>query len=252
MEKPKDVFVFHRRDARDVCLESLRRQSGTSRATRAAIVNDPGIRQEVLKHVGDPSEVLAATMARNTTGVIDRSVRAPMRFFVLTMKVVLEFGLALNKWQVPDESTVCFDDTDDFKPPDLVKRKDKRKVIAATSQVGNGAGDAGAESVVPPGPSEGERLRQHMERLGDIQRRQAQASDRPPSQVLTLLKKYELPPTMVSFETGAEADLSLNFKGSSVTIRFYDDSGREFWRRALAYYLTRSNTAWERKLPSSA
>mmetsp|Transcript_50759 Transcript_50759/g.153684 ORF Transcript_50759/g.153684 Transcript_50759/m.153684 type:complete len:95 (-) Transcript_50759:210-494(-) len=66
------------------------------------------------------------------------------------------------------------------------------------------------------------------------------------SQVLSLHKKYELPPKSVTFEPGAEADLTIACGGGTCGIRFYDDSAREHWRRALAYILMKTEKTWTR------
>merc|ERR1711972_59832 len=98
-------------------------------------------------------------------------------------------------------------------------------------------GNSDSRSLVLPSVDEGERLRMHMERVGDLQKQPRQAIENGAGaihgEVLTKPVEYKLPPTRVSFESEADADLVLEFSGNQkLKIRFFDDSGREHWRLA--------------------
>jgi len=63
---------------------------------------------------------------------------------------------------------------------------------------------------------------------------------------LKKLDKHDLKKTSeVTYGAGADAELTLKF-GKTCGIRFFDDSGREHWRRALAYSLSRTEKPWAR------
>merc|ERR1712094_68416 len=58
---------------------------------------------------------------------------------------------------------------------------------------------------------------------------------------------HACPPKEVIFHVGREAELNLNFGGGNdLQIRFFDDSGRENWRKGLAYYLAKQEKTWTR------
>lgn len=229
------VFVCHRARDREVFVNILQSYSAMSRQDRVSVINDPGIREEVLRKAGE-SKVLMATFATQIGD--DRP-----RLYVLTMKEVFEFSVNLGNWKVPHDSDV-FIDHDDFQlGGDNEDDEDAEVQGASGTASGTAATTPGGGGEVQGG---NDHLRKHMERLGTVQTRPPSSPSKAETSVLSVNGNWNLSPTEIHFETGPEADLTLH-TGGVIKIHFHDDTTRELWRRALAFYLTESGAAsWGR------
>lgn len=224
------LFCFQRAACRDDFCLLLRKLSARTVENRARINNDPNIRAEVLSHpqVNDPTgeTVLGASVGLSVpkSGVLGwgaGDTKMPF-MFVLTLKKVLVFSLDLNSWQAMPDFTEDID-IEDFRPKDL----DPPQEDVSLQEGGDGGED----------PAQG---------------KEKEKTIKPPkTNVLRYDSHHDLPPKEVIFKTSPEADLVIKFKsGYVMDIRFFDDTEREHWRRALAYCLFRTTQkVWTRDLP---
>jgi len=229
----KDVFVFHRQQDRERFITCLRRFSKSpSKDTgkdkdkdkvekTTPVLNDSVIRRDVLEKV-EKAQVLAATCAmplqENLLGW-ESPIETP-HLFVLTTKKIIRFSTNLTNYQPPSLEEIEFFDEDTFKPKDL---------------------GGGEEHNHLDEDQEEEYIRNHISRAGGIGKMNKPSGTKPSGwPVLEDVKEWSLPPKDVIFNNAADQpDLKINTGSGSVLIRFYDDEGRESWRRALAYYLTK-------------
>merc|ERR1712086_418412 len=145
------------------------------------------------------------------------------RMFVLTDEKVIEFRLSISEWAAPDDGADQSGELS-FLP---------QEVAADVKAVPGG-------DRVPVQPGGGAAKKDE---------KGAEGESAGPAGVFVMENEFKLPPKEITFDDTSEApDLILNFpRGGEVTIRFYDDTGREDWRRALAYYLaTKADTSWSR------
>lgn len=153
---------------------------------------------------------------------------APM-LFVLTEEALVEFSLSLAAWHPPKEEDFVGEHGE----------RDTEHVLA----IANGAGRQGQLALAAPSAAAlplaltGEQ--QTMETMEAIKNMGGYQGP-----VLAKSSVKNLPPREVTFDTCREPILALNFDGEPFQIRFYDDSARETWRRALASYL--SHRSWTR------
>eukprot|EP00931_Biecheleriopsis_adriatica_P073141 TRINITY_DN47486_c0_g1_i1.p1 TRINITY_DN47486_c0_g1~~TRINITY_DN47486_c0_g1_i1.p1 ORF type:complete len:1808 (+),score=359.26 TRINITY_DN47486_c0_g1_i1:717-5426(+) len=215
------------------------------------VMVDPVFRNAVLAHVESKESVLAATVA--TLGptpakglfasgamVADQTPH----FFVLTTKKVLEFAINAGDWQPGEMDHSLL--PEDFHPEDL---QETEEVV----EEANEDEDEEQTQLNTDTLDDEELTRRHIQRLlaavgktaAPQKKNDEKKGDHMP--VLTLTNTYTLPPSEIHFETRNEADLTLIFGGPARCIRFYTDTFRENWRRALAYILTKLDSAWERK-----
>jgi len=221
-----DVLVFQGSQARNPFINVLRWLSAVTVEHRAPIINDPGLCREVLEHpeVNDPSgeSVLAASvaLADRRISMLDWGGKGPKEphLFVLTLSKVVVFNISLGAWFPQQCSQQLEMDMEDFRPKDLY-------MDAAE----NGAGEA---TKVP-----------QTECWKALKK----------TSVLQYSSRCVLPPQEVVFRNSAEADLMITGKHDNVIdIRFYDDTEREHWRRALAYILFKTTQkVWTREIPVS-
>jgi len=273
---PPAVFIFHRSGARDIVVDFMQRCSGEEQFERAPVVCDPKIRREVLESDAvKGSPVLAATVAMTGSSSLfaRQSDDLIPHLFVVTESKIAYFSMNWRSWSTPKASDVFFDDVDEFVPEELrdcdAPGAAEASAATAARPPGNGE-DAGA-----PG------LQHHKERLAEppivgntapptaakptaVAKKEARSGLRAcmfggraaeaassvgqavEQKVLTFVKALPLPPKEMVFENSARPELTI--KGdSTVLIRFYDDAGRESWRRALAYALSKAGGPWTRR-----
>eukprot|EP00929_Paragymnodinium_shiwhaense_P058630 TRINITY_DN29370_c1_g1_i2.p1 TRINITY_DN29370_c1_g1~~TRINITY_DN29370_c1_g1_i2.p1 ORF type:complete len:2068 (+),score=611.52 TRINITY_DN29370_c1_g1_i2:450-6206(+) len=269
-------FMFHRALDCEEVLQCLHKNSGAMFEVqdeddvlprRAPIVNDPTIRNQVLEKAAD-AKVLAASIAlpglSQSPADLLQGAREP-RLYVLTMKGLLEFSINMGAWALPTEEADIYFDADDF------VHAANAGTMASTASPGGAGGAAaggeaavaGAESLELSAEAEAERMRAHVDRLKlDVTRKaddSKAAAGAAHGMGVTLAnssvanfvsEKSSL--SEVTFETSEDATLALKFGGQNVNIQFYDDSGRELWRKALAYYLAHGGSSWERNLEGHA
>jgi len=226
-----NLLIFPRVTARDECINVLRMHSGSDALSRAPIEKDKGIRNEVLNQspINDPTgaSVLAVNVAlARPSGFLTGSNTFEPKLFVLTRKHVVVFTINLLNWQ-PQRANRGEDfEIDDFRPQDLFPPPPAyagATATAARQNAGNTAMLLPAAAASKPAPSKPVLT--------------AESTSHDVSGIRS-----------VTFETSAEADLSLVTGKGDLRIRFYDDSAREHWRRALAYILLRNPRKWKRSM----
>jgi len=197
------------------------------------IAKDKGICNEVLNHerIKDATgtSVLAVNIAlAKPSSLLGFDVAGgnayEPKLFVLTQKHVVVFQLNLLNWQ-PQRANPGEDfEIDDFRPQDLFPPP--QAYAGATVARKNTSNTA----MLPPAA--------------------ATPQPAPSKPVLTAESTvYDVSSIKsVTFETSAEADLSLMTGKGDLKIRFYDDSAREHWRRALAYILLQTQKKWSRSM----
>eukprot|EP00928_Gymnodinium_smaydae_P067752 TRINITY_DN5075_c2_g1_i1.p1 TRINITY_DN5075_c2_g1~~TRINITY_DN5075_c2_g1_i1.p1 ORF type:complete len:1545 (-),score=431.35 TRINITY_DN5075_c2_g1_i1:77-4177(-) len=245
---PHELLMFHHASDLETCLECLSRCGGSGR--RVQVINDPAIRAEVLAKAGD-AEILAACVATrlpSSTAPASGPASDPC-LFVMTMKSILQFSVNMQSWFAPDEDTDIYFDPDDPSPSGSGQTEGSTTKAAA----GHPGAAAATTAVAVPGegtPSKVGQLKAHMQRQQqniEPVRRPKASKDKKASSVLSLVTEKALPPSEVVFETSQEAVLLLKAGGEELRIRFYDDAGREQWRRALTQYLSKHDSSWERQ-----
>jgi len=227
-ERKCNLLIFPRVTARDECINILRMHSGIDAQTRAPIEKDSGIRQEVLNAIQDQKgEVLAVNVAlakpNDLLSLATGGSNFEPKVFVLNEKRVVVFQLNLLNWQ-PQRANPGEDfEIDDFRPQALFPAPQPYAGATLARQ------NAGDPVMLPPAIA-------------------AQKSA-PSKPVLSVESTHDLSSiSSVTFETSAEADLSLVTADGGLKIRFYDDSAREHWRRALAYILLNKSKKWKRSM----
>jgi len=245
-----DVYIFRRAEGRDAILEDLLVYSAQDNGgAHIPVFVDTVFRDQVLKEAGE-DPVLAATVTAlgptegGGTGLFRQAATKAdpnPRLFVLTTKQVIEFDIhPLNWGPVQDlEHAILLDD---FTPEEMLAEEEEEE--EASKEV-----EEEAPEPLPP-PDEDEMARRRMERLrGQIGESHISKNLMAPSAsgpVLSFKVKHSMPPSEVHFESRNEADLTLHFSSGAICLRFYSDSSREFWRKALAYALTRNDGNWAR------
>jgi len=238
-DSPKDcvLLIFPRVTARDECINVLRMHSGHDHKTRAPIEKDKGIRDEVLHHnkinddtglsvlavnvaLAKPSTLLGFDVAGGTT--------FEPKLFVLTKSYIVVFKLNLLNWQPQRPNPGEDFEIDDFRPSDLFPPPPGYAGATVNRQTINNTAMLAAAVA-----ADAQKLRQALK---PVLTEDSTAYD------VSGIKS-------VTFETSAEADLSLMIGTRDLKIRFYDDSARETWRRALAYILwTKKGKTWKRSM----
>jgi len=222
--------------------------------------------------------------SRRPWGKAAQSEFAPL-LFVLGEKAAMSFSLTFQNWQLPNREDTYFDDGDDFVPKDLFSElatKDdimkELPVLADTSEAARGD----SPNAIEDDPKTKDRMAHHLERLHEdrgpgAQREEMPALPAPPAPpqpspwklrtcgavrtspgvgkkaVLEasgkVLEKEEevclVPITEAVFEPYPQAELKLT-GDKSIAIRFFDDPGREAWRRGLAYLTAASGKGFRR------
>lgn len=228
-----EVYLFHRPDRCAILAETLRAAAAQGEAGMAVpILRDPAFRNLVLAQIQE-EQVLATTVAvhgpqpRQGLFTSEQKADPTPRLFVLSAASVLEFEIKSSAWApIKELDPAIFDD---FTPADLEEAAEEE------------------EEDLLPAPSEEDMALRHLLRLCGSQLPVPEgAPDGTSRPVLSLVKKYALPPSEITFETRNEADLSLQFSSGALCIRFFTDSSREIWRRGLAYALVKSEKGWSR------
>lgn len=200
-----EVYLFHRPDRCTTLAETLRAAAAQGEAGAVPILMDPAFRNLVLAQTQE-EQVLAITVAvhgpkpRQGLFTSEQKADPTPRLFVLTAASVLEFDIKSSAWApIKELDPAIFDD---FTPADLEEAAEEE------------------EEDVLPAPSEEDMALRHLLRLCGSQLPVPEgAPDGTSRPVLSLVKKYALPPTEISFETRNEADLSLQFSSGALCIR---------------------------------
>lgn len=241
------IFIFRRQSVREVALNRLRTLSATKQRLAAMdeseeenkfgwevckVINDSGFRNDV-KEVTGQEEILALTVGKpvflgNWGGkpqdqdVKDRTI-GQSKMFVLTMQKIYSFSINLAVWQPQDDEENTLDEGV-FNPMLSIKSHEDEAMAISDNH--------GEE----PDIQTSKKAPRHIPK----------PDTKNPNPVLKKDKEWPLPPKEVVFET-EECDMSICCRSDYCSIRFFDDTAREEWRKALAYYLAETQTSWERE-----
>jgi len=251
----REVFGFHRSSDREAFLYWLRRRTGAepaqlSQRQRAGglstpgfhVHNDPGVRDEISKIVGEDVEVLIASLARY------QSDESCLILLTRTQFVICKIDMAA--WRVPNIND-CFFDEDEFAfrvNEDSDGEHDIARLMEHTTSTRVISNSATRKQLMDT------MLRKHMERtLPQFQRGATTETSQQTSLFLHKIFGKDMPPRTITFEPTAEPNVTLDFVGKKVLLTFFTDAERELFRRALAYYFATATRGkdvakWERRV----
>jgi len=147
------------------------------------------------------------------------------------------YRLILDSWQPPDNLPETEEDNpQEYFGVEIFPAKIKRRYEDAKKKRDEEKAQAQQKSAV-------DKVRDQM----------AVAFVKEETPVLTHLGTHILPPKQVIFEHGPEPELTLAFADTQdgsvtrTTIHFLDDAGRERWRQALAWFISKLGSGWRRE-----
>merc|ERR1712139_102647 len=187
-------------------------------------MNDGAIKAPVMKSVGKKNQILMVSVGINITEGIPR-------MFVLTDGGVIEFAIDMWAWSCPEDHKMEAEEMN-FMPQDIVPFV---------------AEDPGGDR-----PTTGSAVSQdkHAKRIQGKagSKKDAEEEEDTGPQLFKEYDSKKFPLKEITFDvTGEQPDLLLSFaRGGDMNIRFFDDTQREEWRRALAYYLSKGDSTWTR------
>jgi len=213
-----ELYAFERTEDRDIFADMVKNNYSSFDSDLSVVPYDSALREEVRKYTGKDPVLVASVTVKG---------ERELKLYVLTIKEMLEFNINPAGIQFPPDSDLVNSDYDFFNP--AIESLDENGEVVRASGVASNA----MMPMVSDFNSKGVQLISSRSSRG--------------SAVLAAPRRESLKDIQeIVFETDGNPDLLVKFKkGTVMNLRFFVDSGRDKWRRALAFHIARKG-AWHR------